>query len=569
MRAVIYARYSSENQREASIADQVELGRRYIESQGWTQTAVYDDAAVSGASSHLRPGFQRLLHDAEARRFDVVVCEAIDRLGRKLADVADLYDRLTFANVQIHGVNIGHITQMHIGIMGTMAQMTLSDMRDKVRRGQLGRARAGRIPGGLAYGYKVVQPPPGAQESGERRIIEGEAVIVRRIFQAYADGASPRTIARDLNAAGIPGPQGRPWIDTTIRGQVDRGTGVLNNTLYIGRLSWNRCSYVKDPRTGRRVARVNSRDQREETEIPALRIIDQALWDAVKARQANARIEMRRDTAGNALNHSHRPQFLLSGLLTCGCCGGGYTITGKDRYGCATRRGKGTCDNGHTITRQKIEARILGGLKARMLTPDLVEEFIRAFAAELATLQREAGSRRAEMTHRLAGVERRLEGVLRAIEDGAWNDTLRSRLNTLEASKADINSQLASLSAPPPAQLHPNAAAIYAAKVAELEAALNEPEIRTQAGEALRSLIDCVLLTPDPDAEDGLAAELHGDLAMILELATASGSPDPTRRQGRGPTKKKLPRTDVPGSQLSVVAGTRCHLYRTHLRWPL
>ncbi len=231
------------------------------------------------------------------------------------------------------------------------------------------------------------------QESGERRIIEGEAVIVRRIFQAYADGASPRTIARDLNAAGIPGPQGRPWIDTTIRGQVDRGTGLLNNTLYIGRLSWNRCSYVKDPRTGRRVARVNSRDQREETEIPVLRIIDQALWDAVKARQADARIEMR-DTAGNALNQSHRPQFLLSGLLTCGCCGGGYTITGKDRYGCATRRGKGTCDNGHTITRQKIEARILGGLKARMLTPDLVEEFIRAFAAELATLQREAGSRR-------------------------------------------------------------------------------------------------------------------------------------------------------------------------------
>lgn len=166
MRAVIYARYSSDNQREASLADQVEVCRRYIERQGWTVTGTYDDAAISGASSRLRPGFQRLLAEAEARRFDVVVCEAIDRLGRKLADVADLYDRLSFAGVQIHAVSIGHVTQMHIGIMGTMAQMTLADLREKTRRGQLGRARAGRIPGGLAYGYEVVPPARATPGSG-------------------------------------------------------------------------------------------------------------------------------------------------------------------------------------------------------------------------------------------------------------------------------------------------------------------------------------------------------------------------------------------------------------------
>jgi hypothetical protein len=67
----------------------------------------------------------------------------------------------------------------------------------------------------------------------------------------------------ELNEEGIPGPGGRPWGDTTIRGQVDRGTGLLNNTLYIGRMEWNRCSYVKNPQTGKKVARVNPIDARE------------------------------------------------------------------------------------------------------------------------------------------------------------------------------------------------------------------------------------------------------------------------------------------------------------------
>lgn len=136
MRAVIYARYSSENQREASIEDHLEVCRRYVERQGWKLTGTYEDAAISGAS-RFRPGFTRLLADAETRRFDVVVCEAVDRLGRKLADVADFHDRLTFQRVQIHTTSMGLITPMHVGIMGIMAQMTLSDLREKTKRGQL------------------------------------------------------------------------------------------------------------------------------------------------------------------------------------------------------------------------------------------------------------------------------------------------------------------------------------------------------------------------------------------------------------------------------------------------
>ena len=223
IRAVIYARYSSENQRDASIDDQIEVCRRYIETRGWKLTQVYSDRAISGASRH-RAGYRQLIADAGRRSFDIIVCEALDRIGRKLSDVAELHDRLQFLCIPLHAVNLGEVTTLHVGLMGTMAQLYLTDLRDKTKRGQLGRALAGKVPGGQAYGYALVDG-----QSGERRIKTEEAAIVKRILSDFAAGKSPRAIARALNAAGVPGPGGREWRDTTIRGQPERGTGILNN----------------------------------------------------------------------------------------------------------------------------------------------------------------------------------------------------------------------------------------------------------------------------------------------------------------------------------------------------
>jgi site-specific DNA recombinase len=114
-----------------------------------------------------------------------------------------------------------------------MAQLYLSDLREKTWRGQLGRALQGKLPGGKAYGG-----------TGERCINPSEARIVGLIFREFAEGRSPRAIARKLNLDGVSGPEGRPWGDTTVRGQAERGTGILNNSLYVGRLEWNRCSYI-------------------------------------------------------------------------------------------------------------------------------------------------------------------------------------------------------------------------------------------------------------------------------------------------------------------------------------
>ena len=237
MRAVIYARYSSENQREASIEDQLRLCRARIEREGWQLVSTYTDRAMSGAST-LRPGYQKLLEDARARALDVVVAEALDRLSRDQEDVAALYKRLRFAGITLVPLAEGEVSELHVGLKGTMNALFLKDLAQKTWRGLEGRARAGRAAGGISYGYDVVRQLGlrGEPIRGERAINEGEAEVVRRIFRAFADGKSPRAIARELNAEGVAGPGGRPWRDTTIRGHRQRGSGLLNNELYVGRL---------------------------------------------------------------------------------------------------------------------------------------------------------------------------------------------------------------------------------------------------------------------------------------------------------------------------------------------
>lgn len=241
MRAAIYARYSSDLQSDASIEDQARLCRERIASEGGTVAEVYSDHAISGASM-MRPGLQALMQDGAAGRFDVVYTEALDRLSRDQEDIAAIHKRLSFAGVRIVTLSEGEIGQLHIGVMGMMNAKYLSDLADKIRRGLRGRVEAGRSGGGNSYGYDVIRKlgAKGEPEAGERAINRAEAQVILRIYEDYVNGRSPRTIARTLNAEGVPGPTGKGWSASTIHGNPKRGTGILNNALYIGKLVWNR-----------------------------------------------------------------------------------------------------------------------------------------------------------------------------------------------------------------------------------------------------------------------------------------------------------------------------------------
>ena len=248
-RVALYARYSSDNQNAASIEDQFRVCREQAAREGWTVVGTYQDAAISGASVTLRPGVQALLQDARRGAFDTVLAEALDRVSRDQADVATLFKHLRFAGVEIVTLAEGAISELHVGLKGTMNALFLKDLAAKTRRGLRGRVEQGKSGGGLCYGYDVVKStdPAGEPVRGERRINQAEAEIVRRIFRDFAAGVSPRALARRLNAEGVPGPAGALWTDSTLRGHAKRGTGIINNELYIGRLVWNRLRYRQGP----------------------------------------------------------------------------------------------------------------------------------------------------------------------------------------------------------------------------------------------------------------------------------------------------------------------------------
>jgi hypothetical protein len=308
-------------------------------------------------------------------------------------------------------------------------------------------------------------------------------------------------------------------------------------------LFWQLSRSWRNPRTGKRAARPNPRDRWEIVEVAALRIIDDELWDAVKRRQGSISFEIRRDDRGNALNRTHRRKFLFSGLLKCGCCGGGFTIVTTGRYGCATRRSKGTCNSNATVSREEIEARVLAGLKERLMAPELVREFMQAFQEEANRTATELEQQtKADRVH-LDAIERKIAGLVAAVEEGSYSRTLGDRLADLERQQELLRARLSD--APSSiVRLHPRLAEIYADKVKHLETALNDPAIREEAADVLRSLIDRIELHPRPDGK-GVDARLYGDLAEILAFCDESNR------------KEKLPKTRASRSQLSVVAGRR------------
>ncbi|MEX0300792.1 MAG: recombinase family protein [Leisingera sp.] len=516
-RAVIYARFSSQIQSEASIEDQQRLCQERAVREGWRTVDSFSDRAMSGASM-LRPGLQSLFQAAQDGQFDIVLSEALDRLSRDQADIAAIYKRLTFAGVRIVTLAEGEIGELHVGLKGTMNQLFLKDLADKTRRGLRGRVEAGRSGGGNSYGYDVIRRlgADGLPVTGERRINEIEAAVILRVFEEFAAGHSPKAIAKRLNAEVIPGPRGKLWRDTAIRGHRTRGTGLLNNELYIGRLVWNRLRYVKDPQTGKRVSRLNDPAEWIVTEVSDLRIVPDSLWGAVKARQNEIDTEPRvKAIKASKFWEKRRKLHLLTRLAFCGECGGPLASVGRDYLACSAARKLGTCSHKKSVRRGVLEETVLNLLRSRLMQPDAVAEFIasvsKAANKEACTQQEQ----RTRMQSERNAAARKLDGLLDAIAEGLRTPGLQAKLEGIEARITEMDE---ALSAPPPSpvRINPNLSEIYRRKVSDLSATLSDPGIRTEALEILRGLITRVCVT---HGEDGMTLELEGALTAMIGLA--------------------------------------------------
>jgi site-specific DNA recombinase len=519
MRAAIYARYSSDLQRDTSIGDQVRSCNALLEKEHWTLAATYTDPAVTG-TSRLRPGYQKLLEDARNSQFDVVVAEALDRLSCDQEDIAALYKHLSFAGVKLITIAEAEISELHVGLKGTMNALFLKDLRVKVKRGLEGRIRQGKSGGSLAFGYRVVRQldDRGELVRGGRIIDEAEAQVVRRIFELFVAGKSPRAIAKLLNAEAVPGPKGRPWCDTMIRGHRLRGCGILHNEIYIGRLIWNRQSFIKHPTTGRRVPRYNPETEWIVQDVPELRIVEQALWE-----RARARLDEIYSSAPVARARSsefwkrRRPRHLLTGLVFCRDCGSSYAAAGRHYLACSAARRQGSCKSGVGIPRQALEDLVLNALKRHLLAPAYVQEFVHAFHAEVNRARRDAEIAAGIKRKELDEVNRRLDRLIDAIADGLRAPGLQTRLDELEYRKLQLQRELEATPSPAP-RFHPRLSDVYRDKVAQLHAAFADPQDREEAIGILRGLIEKISVCLTGKGRS-FEVELVGEIANMVALS--------------------------------------------------
>jgi DNA invertase Pin-like site-specific DNA recombinase len=455
---LFYARYSTERQNEVSIETQIDLGREFIDDKGWTLVDVFTDHAVSGTSYTTRPGIQALLARAGKRDIDVVLCVTVDRVSRDSEHGNGFLKRLRFQDIELWTVHGGTaVTDIEMSLRVTLSQELIEQIRYRTREGMKTAVRKGKATTCLAYGYKVRLEYDGNGDRipGLRDIVPDHADTVRWIFQQYAEGVSPRDIAIALNKQCVPGPRGRSWRDTAIRGHVTRGTGILNNETYIGRVVWNRRQYRKNPDTERRVARPNTDDKWVVNEDANLRIVDDALWARVKARQAEVG-DLFTHTKTNALNATHRPSYLLSGILECAECGGPYAISGKDRYSCTNHKKQipiddldgACCQNQKTILRSDLESRVIACLPAAFLQLGIFDKVSADVLQRQQAKLKSTPSQSQQLTAELAKIEQQQASIIQQISDRAAEarprlTALDDLLDRLELQRGTVSNELA------------------------------------------------------------------------------------------------------------------------------
>ena len=196
-------------------------------------------------------------------------------------------------------------------------------------------------------------------------------------------------------------------------------------------------------------------------------------------------------------------------------CGGAYSKRGQDRYGCSNHVMSGSCSNSRTIRRVEIEERVMAGLREKLMAPEAAAEAMTAYAQETNRLNREHRASGATDRKELADIGKKIATMLDVIEDGGYARGMMDRMRELEARQDEIEERLAAAPVDIP-DIHPHIAMVYRRKVERLAEALADPRDRDEAADAIRGLIERIVLNPG-EKRGQMDAALHGDLGTILE----------------------------------------------------
>jgi site-specific DNA recombinase len=421
-RVCLYLRISTdEDHQPTSLRTQRERLERYCQAmEDWHVVHAFEDQA-NGVTLD-RPGLKQALGLAREQRFDLLLVYRVDRLSRKVRQLAGLAKELDRLGIVLKSATEPFDTgsaagRMMLQMLGVFAEFEHATIVDRVTAGLERRVREGRwMSGRTPYGYTrdegLLVPDP------------VKAPIVRRVFQLYAEGKLGTTaIARTLEAEGAPAPRKQGWSPNALQ-------LILANAAYRGLVRWNGESHpgLHEP------------------------LIDEQTFDKAQA-------ILRRRGGDASLRRGNASDFLLSGLVRCDHCGRAYVGTsahGRSSrytyYACSTRYkyGPSKC-NGERLPKDRLEAAVLRQLADLYRDGRLIERALARAATHMAKKRPRVEDQLASTRAELARVERKLERYFEAFEIGELSAALcnervrghRERLETLREQEADLVRRLA------------------------------------------------------------------------------------------------------------------------------
>ena len=425
MKAVAYCRYSTDNQTENSIMYQISAAQEYCKKHAMELVDVYSDEARSGTNTN-RDGLQRLLDDCDSGKFEAVIIYDQSRLSRNIVDWFTLretlhnkHKRLCSCCETLSDDILDSSSFMNEGVHAIFNEVHVLETRKKTIAGVTSKAARAEFCGGLPpLGYDIV--------NGRYVINEAEAPAIRIMFDMYASGYSYREIMNKIAEMGI----------KTKRGQkvsINAIYYLLTNERYTGTYIWNeyQCKQMRK----RIPKRDNPNIVRIQNAIPPL--VSRETYEKVVKRLQ----EHKRGT------NSAKREYLLSGLITCGYCGGAYVgFASKNRrtgeetyyYMCGTKHRTHTC-KAKNIRADEIESAVYYILKDKLLNHQLIENT----ADTIITIRDQQPDKSEEIKKEIAKRQKAVDNLLKAIENGLNADIGYTRIDEIDLEIKTLQARLA------------------------------------------------------------------------------------------------------------------------------
>ncbi len=408
IKAVIYARYSSHNQREESIEGQLRRCHEFAEQNGFVVIHEYCDRALSGKTDN-RPEFQQMIKDSEKRQFKAIIMYTLDRFARNRQDSAMYKARLKMNGVKLYYTEQQLTDDPESSILEAVLEGLAEYYSRNLSRGVV-RGMRENVLKGMVNGGKM---PLGYRKSADNKfeIDPATALIVQEIFDLYASGKSQSRIVEILNEKGYRTSRDRPF-------RIGGISSILKNRKYTGVYTFQ--------------------DMVVEDCVPV--IISKDLFERVQEKMSHNKRNSGRMKAPE--------QYLLTGKLFCGNCGSsmvgesGTSGTGAiyNYYKCSSRKKHKDC-NKENEKKAFIERLVVSEVIKRILEPGNIEEIAKR-VAEIAKKEFEDKSRLEALVAEKKEVENSIKNLLKLVEKGIDTDDVGERLLSLNSQKVDLIKQI-------------------------------------------------------------------------------------------------------------------------------